>query len=1087
MIFDRSPARSGLGLVLAIVLVGWWSSRGLGQAEFTPIRFAGPSIPTPPRQTEPWAAPATRLPRFLINSTTDLFAAGMADPRGCDYRAVEVGDGEPIATHGFVFTRPGQPTERFVVGWDGVVYPALKVGEPADLDADIRTLTATIQASNAQNPADPTGRGRLPAGFGSRRFFLFRPAGTPATGPASVETTTPLKVCLLLRLGRADLAENLFAAGTTWTPETPPMTLTSYKVNLATLAQEWANRLYNRAVDAFGRMDDVVALAAARQVAAFVARIEPRLDELGFPATPANQRRGEAPPHFGTLQQYQTLLTDLTRRAAEPPRGPIPGPTAPAAERVAALIRDLDQSTGAGFGSNGMYSATGSATEQALIREGDAAVEPLLQALETDQRLTRTISYPGSRRGGDDRSISPVYPAIYSALVGVFQTRVIPGSDGSVQADNLAARRHEAAAMRAFWAKNRAVPELERCFRRLDDPKAAQAEWFDAAATLTQPASWQDRNGPLKGEPLRARTNPSITDLMARRVESIAGSGDLATQPVYQANRLAQILARWDPRGALPSLKARVRATTRAIPILSQMTNKPEGLDTDVAAMTLLRQSAGDPEAQADYAVWARQTTPVGYNSLPVGMFEPLWLYPDDPALAGLAEALFADPKSPWVPLDRPGSRPALGDVFQHGLTVTPLLGLAPFRTLVLAGLNDLTPYSTVETDADGKLKVNLGENSYQNPFPRPESPLRPRAGTTMTLRRADFYAQKLGTLDGFPGIELWWPEAERDRAIAACRTILTQYGPRFLARPDFTGRSDSDPFGRGTLARLTFDPLDHPATAADVTAGRAIFHLDGAEVRVWPLPDRPLAARWTTLAISDDDPAQPLPIGSKPDVAQTQNRLDQLRNGLVWQAEEVRVGDRWQRYYGFVGHDGLTRVPAEEIEFPPPIQVGWSPATVDLDARVTFGPGQANNYGGGGRVRPGEPIPVDFLLRNHRGITVSAPADWFRDGTQPSVARGVTVQMFRRIHPYQMIGKNSNPETEIPLRAVAHHEAAWQDLAPTASGSLGRVDLRDLFPIDQPGFYRVVYRAEGWEAPLNRPAEGIGFFQYLDPPEAQP
>ncbi len=57
-----------------------------------------------------------------------LFEQGMADPRGCEYREVEVGEWIIVKTRGFVLPqRPGE-AGRFVVRWDGVVYPALSVG-----------------------------------------------------------------------------------------------------------------------------------------------------------------------------------------------------------------------------------------------------------------------------------------------------------------------------------------------------------------------------------------------------------------------------------------------------------------------------------------------------------------------------------------------------------------------------------------------------------------------------------------------------------------------------------------------------------------------------------------------------------------------------------------------------------------------------------------------------------------------------------------------------------------------------------------------------------------------------------------------
>src|SRR6202000_772338 len=112
------------------------------------------------------------------------------------------------------------------------------------------------------------------------------------------------KVCLLLRLGRADLAETLFAAGTSWTPDVRPPDLTDYHISYLTLAQDWADRVYNRAVDAHGRGDDAVALDAARRVSAFVAKAGPALEAMGFPP-PNGIRRGESPPYFPTIGQLR--------------------------------------------------------------------------------------------------------------------------------------------------------------------------------------------------------------------------------------------------------------------------------------------------------------------------------------------------------------------------------------------------------------------------------------------------------------------------------------------------------------------------------------------------------------------------------------------------------------------------------------------------------------------------------------------------------------------------------------------------------------------------------------------------------------
>ncbi len=112
--------------LLALVVLA-----GLGAAPYRPApKFEGNSIPDPPRQKEPWTPPQTKLPRFLVSATAALFEQGMADPRGCEYREVEMGDGTIVKTRGFVLPERAGEAGRFVVSWDGVVYPALSVGAP---------------------------------------------------------------------------------------------------------------------------------------------------------------------------------------------------------------------------------------------------------------------------------------------------------------------------------------------------------------------------------------------------------------------------------------------------------------------------------------------------------------------------------------------------------------------------------------------------------------------------------------------------------------------------------------------------------------------------------------------------------------------------------------------------------------------------------------------------------------------------------------------------------------------------------------------------------------------------------------------
>jgi hypothetical protein len=405
-----------IGSLTGIVL---WHTPSRAQIPPAP-RFEGASLPVPPEQNQPWVAPATTLPKSLVTATKLLFDQGMADPRGCEYREVEISDRALVATHGFVLPAKPGTVQRFAVGWDALVYPASSVGKPAELDADVGRLAESLRKGREEAAAKTAPRFYEPGGFLDPTYRLFR-----RTGPnAGVENPSALKVCVLLRLGRADLAETVFAAGTTWKPDAGREPT---EVTYQTLATEWANQAYSRAADAHGRGDDVIALDTARRVSAFIEAAGRALDEMGF-ARPQGVRPisgREAPRFFPQLGQLPDLMADQERRANEPPRERVPGPDAPAEKRIAAFIRELDQLTGSGMILNGIASPGGPAVG-ALVREGDAAVLPLLAVLESDGRLTRTVSHPGSRTGRDDRSIHYVYQPAYNALTAILNTRVIP-------------------------------------------------------------------------------------------------------------------------------------------------------------------------------------------------------------------------------------------------------------------------------------------------------------------------------------------------------------------------------------------------------------------------------------------------------------------------------------------------------------------------------------------------------------------------------------------------------------------------------------------------------------------------------------
>jgi hypothetical protein len=214
----RRLARSGWLVLLASLAVNATAAQQYRSAP----KFEGNMIPEPPSQGQPWTAPETKLPKFLVTATAMLFEQGVADSRACEYRMVEIGAGSVVKVRGFVLPERADAPGRFAVCWDGQVYPAVSVGDPVDLGKDMSDLVTSMKRTRENEKSKPY---RDAANFGfpgeGRNFF----------GGAGVDDHSPIKVCMLLRIGRADLAEALFAAGTTWTPEVRARDLTDYGIS----------------------------------------------------------------------------------------------------------------------------------------------------------------------------------------------------------------------------------------------------------------------------------------------------------------------------------------------------------------------------------------------------------------------------------------------------------------------------------------------------------------------------------------------------------------------------------------------------------------------------------------------------------------------------------------------------------------------------------------------------------------------------------------------------------------------------------------------------------------------------------------
>jgi len=988
------------------------------QPQFRPSpKFTGDALPVPPQQHVPWTPPDTMLPEEWISTTETLFTQGLPDPRGCEYTAIEIGTGNcwsgdsgVISVHGWLL--PGDGPQRFAVCWNGLVYPVVTITGKADLAADVRILAA----------ATPQGQGALPEGY-----------------VLSQERLLPLKVCLLLRLGEVPAAETL------WNKVKDQITDSSRGQKLQdpylTLASDWAWAMFDRGVCAHMRGDDRLSVCDFLTLDTIGKTIEGEAAAKGFERPMVDGERVADAAYLQFLKQLPQFLSDEERRVKNPRAEPF-NLTAVSAEkdrlkRIAMLIDGLDKVDERQNGQPGGVMLAWNRVIKALAAEGEAAVEPLIDCLEKDDRLTRSVSFGRDFFRG--RNYVTVRGAAYAALTEILRTREFGQTVTNESAGQMAAR------LRAYWDKVKGVPLEERWYNTLADDHATPKQWMEAAGFIVQQTNIQGIPGagywtstslkpgetpPMRGEPLRGKTNPSVSELLARRIPQMAKMGGQEPFHMSDVTVTALNMAKWELPAALPILREMI-AFCRA-------TREYDGImAAAIGRLTVACLRGNDAEAAADYAKWLLDSKPTGLSGNAGAALEPLWRNPDDQTLTSAADKLFNDPVSAWSNLlvsDSP--------LFSFSkLMNTPLLGVAGFRRHVLAKLDDRTTVGKLNYDSKSSAQIMMTYGtSYGFNIDKDHEAI-----VDQPMRVCDMYAWKLADAPGMPEFKPEWPEAERDRAIAAAIERLRQYGERYR----FTEGMPEDFYGnfRDTEARMVFPRLEKPATEDDARQGRAIFALPAdAQRRIVTLPNVPLEVKWVTW--------QQYPFQQQTydgNTNKTEYTLAYHQEVTVWQAEEMLVDGKWQRFYGGVGPHELVRVPAEEIELIPGPAYDWGTLSNGFSCQAKIREGY--------QLALNAPATLDVRMYNRRGIGQRGPSIFnlpFDDG-RPSLRPGMTLHLFYM--PPALDGRGPSKWEELPSQAAEgagwRVNEAWKKLEPGESYLAVSLDLAKCFDLLQPGTYR--------------------------------
>jgi hypothetical protein len=737
-------------------------------------------FPVPPAQSQPWRAPAN-LPADLATAVELLFQSGLADPRGCEYREIEVAAGDVwkpspviVKTHGWIFRPRAGAQTNFAIGWNGLVYRPISIGTSANPLDDAEKMIDALAGHGLENQ-----------NWVDEEYAL------------STQWLTPVKAAMILRFGPPELSARCAR-----------LLGTSDPFLLLATDRLWV--AYDRGICAHMLGDDDVAYSlfqavnSAKQSFESIARSRGLSTEQS-PEGDLRKRETRTPldSYFPFLDSLPVVLRDQKRRHQRQKPLPDPASVTNKTERIAALIDQLENIPG-----QDGYDLLKSPTVQALIREGWDAAPPLIQCFEQDNRLTRIVpvSHGGSGpwQSRAERTIVEVREPAYVALENILETSEFapPYSRNQTPAEKAEAYRRAADAMRQYWKKYRGLPREERLLSILKDD---HGNWLQAASILVQPTNqavqllreysfwsavvWQlplslDDRPPMYGESLRSRTNPSVTDLLVRRIRDLSPStsenGDDAAN-LNEACNLAFCLARWDRQAAtnqaaiLCALSFRKLSPTNSSSLSSHMT-----LSGQLPALVDLRAKAGDSNALREYASWLVIMNPQQYSWQATQILQPLAEFADDPAWNPVWKTIFEDENSSWNRLLWTFSRRETNDWSSHGFNVeeffaTPVINRPEFRSFVIRLLHETSPGGKIMGDKGGYwLHQDLSTNrrfGYTLETPYPDDDL-----NGISFRTCDFYAWLISNrIVGAPEFQLYWPEARKDAALASLERLLLE------------------------------------------------------------------------------------------------------------------------------------------------------------------------------------------------------------------------------------------------------------------------------------------------------------------------
>ncbi len=465
----------------------------------------------------------------------------------------------------------------------------------------------------------------------------------------------------------------------------------------------------------------------------------------------------------------------------------------------------------------------------ALIRIGEPAIPALIDTIEKDQRLTRSVH---CWRFGVGCAIMDAREAALTAAMSILKVQAFePVATG----DSFSARGHEAeksvaTLLREYWQKYGKFPFDERMMKIVTDPKISGERLREAVVNLAS-----------LGEEVRLGTtvwtNKVVSQKEHRENPAIAKfSNPTAAEAILAA--LKRDLAANDASKTDQEMREyerqRIEADyASALAVLGDKRVAPAVLD--------LARNATNRQLRFDYA-WAANDlgAPAEFQKICQEVADGAWKFDangqDDftaRMLSVLDESQLPEAKAALTALANP-KHPNSTEIVLYWCDNNRQFIYQPYVLRILqAGLENLTPTGGKYAFDESGMSYRAADGSTSAGGAPPDVLSDPNnrlneAPERICDRAADALAYKIWTL----------PQTHpllKDNAtrLESLKSQMARY--RFREAKGEEWNIEQRESGNGCTMQPDIPPLDRPATAEDVVAGKAVFSLD-EKARLAPL-----------------------------------------------------------------------------------------------------------------------------------------------------------------------------------------------------------------------------------------------------------